>query len=76
VAIEVADTGVGIEAARQAEIFDPFVQVHDRAVRGDRGSGLGLAIARELVRGMDGEIAVTSRPGTGSTFTVTLPAIG
>jgi PAS domain S-box-containing protein len=64
---EVTDTGCGIDAADQTRIFAPFTQVPDQAA-GMRGSGLGLAICREVVERMSGEIGVTSRKGSGSTF--------
>ncbi|HWG85744.1 MAG TPA: response regulator, partial [Deinococcales bacterium] len=54
-------------------IFEPFVQAH-RTVQDQRaGVGLGLAISRELARAMHGDVTVESRPGEGSTFTITLP---
>jgi len=74
VTIAVRDTGVGIAPERLADIFDPFVQVDPDLTRQRQGAGLGLAISRELARAMGGEITVESRPGEGSTFTLTLPA--
>jgi signal transduction histidine kinase len=74
VRIVVRDTGVGIAPDRLADIFDPFVQVDPDLTRQRQGAGLGLAISRELARAMGGEITVESRPGEGSTFTLTLPA--
>ncbi|HJP59698.1 MAG TPA: ATP-binding protein [Gemmatimonadaceae bacterium] len=71
VCLDVEDTGVGISPEKQAEIFEPFVQVH--ADRRSEGSGLGLAISRELARGMDSDLTVKSVPGQGSVFTVVLP---
>ncbi len=72
--IHVIDTGVGIEAERLASVFEPFVQLN-RSLSDSRGGiGLGLAISRDLARGMGGEIVVESTPGTGSTFTLMLPA--
>ena len=75
VAIQVADTGVGIAAADYARIFDEFEQVGPRA--GDsatRGTGLGLAISRRLARLLAGDLTVESVPGEGSTFTLWVPA--
>ncbi len=67
--MEVADTGSGIEAEHMERIFDPFF-----TTKGDSGgTGLGLYLAREIVRRQGGEIAVVSRPGHGTTFTVYLP---
>jgi NtrC-family two-component system sensor histidine kinase KinB len=71
VQISVSDDGPGIPYEYQSKIFDKFVQVKsDKAVG---GSGLGLAICREVVRAHGGTIWVDSVPGSGSTFTFTLP---
>jgi PAS domain S-box-containing protein len=69
VRIEFVDTGVGIPAANLRRIFDPFFTTKAPG----EGVGLGLAISHQLVRAMDGELAVESSPGFGSTFRVTLP---
>lgn len=63
----VRDTGIGIDPEDIEGIFLPFVQAGDEARR-RHGVGLGLAISQRLVRQMGGEIAVSSKPGTGSTF--------
>ena len=73
VRVRVTDTGRGIPADRLEAIFDPFVQVHDRALHDREGIGLGLAISRELTQGMGGTLGVTSELGRGTTFTITLP---
>ena len=73
VRLRVEDTGVGIAADQLEKIFEPFVQVDRRLNRPMEGTGLGLAISRELARGMGGELTVESRPGEGSTFTLSLP---
>jgi len=66
----VADTGPGIEAGDLQRIFEPFERVStDPKVE---GTGLGLPIAKRLVNAMDGQLDVTSTPGQGSTFVVTL----
>jgi signal transduction histidine kinase len=71
--IEVADTGVGIDAGELPRIFDRFFRgSHASEARGS-GSGLGLSIVKSIVEMHGGTVAVTSRPGAGSTFTVTLP---
>ncbi len=75
VLIRVADTGCGIPVAKQEVIFDPFVQVSARLARKHDGVGLGLAISRELARGMSGDIVVESVVGSGSVFTLILPAV-
>jgi signal transduction histidine kinase len=74
VQISVRDTGIGIAPDRLDAVFEPFVQVRSDLTRPYEGTGLGLAISRDLVRGMGGELSAQSLPGTGSTFTVSLPA--
>jgi signal transduction histidine kinase len=73
VSISVRDTGRGIPPDKLEAIFEPFVQVERALTRETEGSGLGLAISRQLARAMNGELAVASEPGAGSTFTLTLP---
>jgi signal transduction histidine kinase len=74
VRVEVADTGAGIPAEAQAHIFERFFQADPSRPGGARhGAGLGLAIVKEIVAAHGGTISVRSEPGTGSTFTVTLP---
>lgn len=75
-AIDVADSGIGIAPTDLERIFDEFEQVRDAAkeARENGSTGLGLAISRRLVRLLDGEITVESELGRGSTFTVWLPA--
>jgi signal transduction histidine kinase len=70
---EVRDTGVGICADDQHSIFDEFYQVDEPASRRYTGSGLGLTLVRDLVVLLDGEIAVQSEVGGGSTFAISLP---
>ncbi|MCO6417132.1 ATP-binding protein [Siccirubricoccus sp. KC 17139] len=72
-ALTVRDTGTGIPAAALPRIFERFHRVEGARGRSFEGSGIGLALVRELVRLHGGEIAVESRPGEGSAFTVTLP---
>ena len=74
VAIEVSDTGPGIPLDRQRAIFEPFVQLDRSLTRTNEGVGLGLSISRDLAHGMGGELTVTSAPGEGSCFRLTLPA--
>jgi len=71
-ALEVADTGVGIPAEELALIFDRLYRVDSSRSRATGGFGLGLAIARDLVQAMGGTIEVESQPGAGSKFTVNL----
>jgi signal transduction histidine kinase len=74
--IHVRDTGIGVPEERLDSIFEPFVQVDADLTRMHQGTGLGLSIARELARGMTGDLTVRSHPGAGSTFTLRLPLVG
>lgn len=69
--IAVSDQGIGITAAEQARLFQPFSR--GDAVRGVSGTGLGLYISRQIVERHGGTITVESQPGIGSTFTFRLP---
>ncbi|HAJ2019778.1 TPA: TMAO reductase system sensor histidine kinase/response regulator TorS [Escherichia coli] len=66
--VEVEDSGCGIDPAKLAEIFQPFVQVSSK--RG--GTGLGLTISSRLAQAMDGELSATSTPEVGSCFCLRL----
>jgi signal transduction histidine kinase len=74
VLIQVADNGIGIPEADLPRIFERFYQV-DKARGPSRGTGLGLAIVNEIVHAHEGRINVTSKPGSGTTFTVWLPVL-
>ncbi|ARP74278.1 two-component sensor histidine kinase [Streptomyces pluripotens] len=74
VLIEVADTGSGISPDDLPRVFDRFWRAERSRSRQTGGSGLGLAIVRRLVEAHEGEVTVTSIPGTGTTFTLHLPA--
>ncbi|WP_171971713.1 ATP-binding protein [[Limnothrix rosea] IAM M-220] len=69
----VRDTGIGIAAEHQGDIFDSFTQVDGAMNRHYEGTGLGLAICRKLAHVMGGEIGVESEVGVGSCFAVRLP---
>ncbi|MFM2092161.1 MAG: hypothetical protein RLZZ127_2650, partial [Planctomycetota bacterium] len=74
IALAVADTGIGMDPDRRANLFEPFAEATEPvAGRQPRGSGLGLAIVRGLVQHMGGTIRVDSEPGVGTTVTITLP---
>ena len=77
VVIEVVDTGIGIAPEHQARIFEEFfqVQVPGASSKAGRGMGLGLAIVRRFCRLLGHDIAVTSKPGRGSRFRITLPRV-
>ena len=72
--IDVVDQGIGIPTDKLDAVFEPFVQVDPSRTRTAQGSGLGLAISRDLARGMGGDLTVRSALGSGSTFTLSVPA--
>ncbi|WP_407929013.1 sensor histidine kinase [Aestuariimicrobium ganziense] len=74
VEIAVADNGIGIRPEDQERIFERFYRVDYGRSRASGGTGLGLAIVKHVVSVHGGTINVWSRPGQGSTFTITLPA--
>lgn len=69
----IADTGTGIPAELHERIFEEFYQVPGSRALGGKGTGLGLPYARRLVGILGGALRVSSTPGAGSTFTVSLP---
>ncbi len=76
VVVSVADTGVGIPPEAKDRIFEPFYRVKGiRTQRQQPASGLGLALTKKLVEAHGGKISFVSKPGAGSTFTFTLPAV-
>lgn len=70
VCIWVSDNGPGIPASVMGRIFEPFFTTKERGV----GSGLGLSVAYGIVRDQQGFLNVDSRPGSGATFRIYLPA--
>ena len=73
VEISVTDTGVGIDPAEQALVFEEFRQAGGDYLRKSEGTGLGLSLAKRFVELHGGTIRLDSRPGVGSTFSFTLP---
>jgi signal transduction histidine kinase len=73
--VSVTDRGIGIAAADQARIFDPFYRAPDVVAAQIQGAGLGLSLVKRIVEAHAGRIALKSAPGAGSTFTVTLPVL-
>ncbi|TAK18672.1 MAG: response regulator [Myxococcaceae bacterium] len=73
VEIAVRDTGTGIPEQELPHIFERFHRVVGARSRTHEGSGIGLALVHDLVRLHGGAVRVTSQPGVGSTFTVSLP---
>jgi CheY-like chemotaxis protein len=69
----VADTGCGMGEGTLQRLFQPFMQADSGITRKHGGTGLGLAIVKRLLEAMGGEIAVSSCPGRGSTFSFELP---
>jgi two-component system phosphate regulon sensor histidine kinase PhoR len=74
IAFGIMDTGIGISEEDQAHIFERFYKADKSRSRSNGGgSGLGLSIAHKIIEMHHGTIAVTSKPGEGATFIVSLP---
>ena len=76
VRITVADRGMGIPAAEQNRIFEPFYRAADAVAAQIHGAGLGLSLVQRIVEAHGGRVSVKSTPGSGSEFTVHLPVAG
>jgi signal transduction histidine kinase len=74
VCFRVRDNGIGVSPRDMQRVFERFYQADRRLSRERGGCGLGLSIVKQLVEAHGGRVAVESRPGDGSTFTVRLPA--
>ena len=71
--VKIIDTGIGIPEDKLGIIFEEFRQASEGLNRGYEGTGLGLTLCNKFVTMLNGTIHVESKPGEGSTFTVTLP---
>ncbi|MDV6012614.1 sensor histidine kinase [Haloechinothrix sp. LS1_15] len=74
VEISVTDRGIGIAEEDQQRVFERFYRVDKARSRVTGGTGLGLAIVKHVAANHGGEVRLWSRPGTGSTFTICIPA--
>jgi signal transduction histidine kinase len=75
VQLDVTDTGCGIKPDDLKKIFEPFFSTKRHESRPDRGgAGLGLHVCKRLMTAAGGDITVASKPGEGTTFTLTLPS--
>jgi signal transduction histidine kinase len=73
VTFSVTDTGIGIAEEFHASIFQDFVQIDSPLQRKWRGTGLGLSLSKKIAELLGGSVSMTSQPGAGSTFSVTIP---
>jgi signal transduction histidine kinase len=72
--VTISDRGIGIAAAEQSRIFEPFYRAPDVIAAQFQGAGLGLSLVQRIVQAHGGRISVRSEPGQGSDFIVILPA--
>jgi signal transduction histidine kinase len=73
VTFSVADTGIGIAKEHQTAIFEDFSQIDSPLQRKWRGTGLGLSLSKKIATLLGGSVSMTSEPGKGSTFYITVP---
>jgi PAS domain S-box-containing protein len=76
VVLEVADTGIGIPAEEQARIGERFFRTSEATKQAIQGTGLGLAISKAIIHAHDGDLTLESKEGVGTTFRVSIPALG
>jgi two-component system phosphate regulon sensor histidine kinase PhoR len=75
ICIKVSDNGIGINKNDQKHIFDKFYRASSGNIHKFKGLGLGLYYVKKIAEAHGGDVNVSSKPGKGSTFTVTLPGI-
>lgn len=73
--VSVRDNGIGIPESRINSVFDKFIQVDETLTRKHEGGGIGLSLAKSLVEMQGGRIKLKSKPGEGSEFVVSIPAV-
>jgi CheY-like chemotaxis protein len=75
IVFRVADSGIGLSPEQIVKLFQDFTQADTSTTRKFGGTGLGLALTRRFCQMMGGDVTIHSVPGTGSTFTIKLPAV-
>lgn len=75
ICISVADNGIGINKLDQKHIFDKFYRASTGNIHKFKGLGLGLYYVKKIAEAHGGDVTVSSKPGNGSTFTITIPVI-